>query len=140
MLSMSHQDAIYTSTEVILYVVAFPDHFPDQESFDHLSATGHLICYGFHSNVPKGAQWLSPAAWVSMALGMLKMPRFDPMELVTTSRSVSGFNLSFFADEQELIARSVSVQYSGVNFPLSRIIMIPSHLFLSIFFFYWQIF
>lgn len=78
-----------------------------QESFNHLAATGHLVCYGFHSNVPKGAEWLSPSAWVRMAFGMARLPHFDPMELVTTSRSVSGFNLSFFADEDELIAKCV---------------------------------
>lgn len=78
-----------------------------QESFKHLAATGHLVCYGFHSNVPKGAAWLSPAAWVTMALGMSRLPHFNPLELVTTSRSVSGFNLSFFADEHELTATCV---------------------------------
>jgi len=78
-----------------------------QASYDHLASTGHLVVYGFHSNVPKASPWLSPAAWASMALGMARLPRFDPMDLVTTSRSVSGFNLSFFADEAELIQRCV---------------------------------
>lgn len=76
-----------------------------QASYDHLAATGHLVCYGFHSNVPKGSAWLSPSAWASMALQLWRLPRFDPMHLVTSSRSVSGFNLSFFADESELILR-----------------------------------
>ena len=76
-----------------------------QESYNHLASTGHLVVYGFHSNVPKASPWLSPAAWAGMALGMARLPRFDPMDLVTTSRSVAGFNLSFFADEAELIQR-----------------------------------
>ena len=31
------------------------------------------------------------------------MPRFDPMELTLESRSVAGFNLSFFEKEHEMI-------------------------------------
>lgn len=38
-----------------------------------------------------------------MILGMLKMPKFDAMALVVESRAVIGFNLSFFAEEHQLI-------------------------------------
>lgn len=31
------------------------------------------------------------------------MPKFDPMQMVLDSKTVSGFNLSFFADEKDLI-------------------------------------
>ena len=34
---------------------------------------------------------------------MCRMPAFDPMPLVTDSKTVAGFNLSFFADEHDLI-------------------------------------
>ena len=39
-----------------------------------------------------------------MALGMARMPKFDPMDLVVSSKNVCGFNLSFFADETALVA------------------------------------
>jgi hypothetical protein len=35
---------------------------------------------------------------------MARMPKFDPMDLVLNSKAIMGFNLSFFADEHELIA------------------------------------
>lgn len=38
-----------------------------------------------------------------MIAGMIKMPKFDAMALVVESRAVIGFNLSFFAEEHELI-------------------------------------
>lgn len=73
------------------------------DSYAHLSQNGKLVVYGFHTNLPQGADLLSPAAWVKMAWKLAAMPKFDPMEMVLSSRSVCGFNLSFFADEHELI-------------------------------------
>lgn len=58
-----------------------------------------LITYGFHSNLPKAADLLSPIAWLKMLRGLTQMPSFDPMSLVLDSKAVMGFNLSFFADE-----------------------------------------
>ncbi len=31
------------------------------------------------------------------------MPKFDPMQMCMDSKTVAGFNLSFFADERQLI-------------------------------------
>ena len=38
-----------------------------------------------------------------MVLKASRMPAFDPMELVTSNRSVLGFNLSFFANEMGML-------------------------------------
>jgi len=79
-----------------------------QKSYDLLCKTGRLVVYGFHSNLPRcdgGLGMLSPLSWMRMGLDILRMPRFDPMELTLTSKAVLGFNLSFFADEHELCAR-----------------------------------
>ena len=73
------------------------------QSYDHLSQSGRVITYGFHSNLPKTG-FLSPFAWLKLIAGLILMPRFDPMELVLKSKSVCGFNLSFFSEEHELIA------------------------------------
>jgi NADPH:quinone reductase-like Zn-dependent oxidoreductase len=48
-----------------------------QESYNHLSMTGRLIVYGFHSNLPMGRDMLSPLEWVGMALKQQRMPQFD---------------------------------------------------------------
>ena len=78
------------------------------KSYEHLAQSGRLIVYGFHTNLPRGVGLLSPLAWASMAVGLLSMPRFDSMQMVLDSKSVLGFNLSFFAEEHELIARYLS--------------------------------
>ena len=61
--------------------------------------------FGFHSNLPKEQTSLSPLSWLRMARDVLRMPKFDAMVLTLESKSVLGFNLSFFADEKELCAK-----------------------------------
>jgi synaptic vesicle membrane protein VAT-1 len=73
------------------------------DSYNHLTRNGKLVTYGFHSNIPKASQFISPIEWVKMIWKMIIMPKFDPMDLVLSSKAISGFNLSFFADEIELI-------------------------------------
>jgi 2-desacetyl-2-hydroxyethyl bacteriochlorophyllide A dehydrogenase len=73
------------------------------ESYEHLTQCGKLILYGFHSNLPKASSLLSPLAWLGMIYKTLVMPKFEPMDLVTSNKSVCGFNLSFFSGEHALI-------------------------------------
>jgi NADPH:quinone reductase-like Zn-dependent oxidoreductase len=73
-----------------------------QASYDNLAMCGTLVIYGFHSNLPHSSL-LSPMDWLQMIWGMVMMPKFDPMQMVLDSKTVSGFNLSFFADEKDLI-------------------------------------
>jgi NADPH:quinone reductase-like Zn-dependent oxidoreductase len=72
-------------------------------SYGHLAQTGRLIIFGFHSNLPMGKHMLSPIEWIRMAKKMNSMPAFDPMDLTVSNKSVLGFNLSFFADEREVV-------------------------------------
>jgi len=74
-----------------------------QDSFDQLCPTGRLIVFGFHSNLPMGRDSLNPLEWMRMISKASKMPAFDPMELVTSNKSVLGFNLSFFSDETGML-------------------------------------
>eukprot|EP00606_Chrysophyceae_sp_TOSAG23-5_P000228 GSChrysophyteH2.ASY1.ANO1.1744.1 assembled CDS len=74
-----------------------------QESYEHVARCGTLVIYGFHSNLPKASELLSPLNWLNMGMSRVKMPRFDPMELTLESRSVAGFNLSFFEKEHKMI-------------------------------------
>lgn len=73
------------------------------DSYEHLSKCGRLIVYGFHSNLPKVSDFLSPWAWIGMVLKIFQMPKFDAMDMTMNSKGVLGFNLSFFADETALI-------------------------------------
>lgn len=74
-----------------------------QDSYEHTARCGSLVIYGFHSNLPKASTLLSPLAWIRMIRDVFKMPAFDPMELTLESRTVAGFNLSFFEKEHEMI-------------------------------------
>ena len=83
-------------------------------SYAHLARCGRLIVYGFHTNVPKTGL-LSPFAWIMMIIRLLRIPHFDPMQMVLDSKAVMGFNLSFFADEVDLIANYMSQIISWVE-------------------------
>ena len=72
-------------------------------SYDALSKCGSLVVYGVHSMLPRGAGFLSPLTWIKMILSILNIPKFDPMQMILSSKSVNGFNLSFFGDEVDII-------------------------------------
>lgn len=74
------------------------------ESYIHLAPSGRLIIFGFHSNLPLGRALLSPLEWLRMAGRMVSMPKFDAMDLTVSNKSVLGFNLSFFANEVEVLS------------------------------------
>lgn len=85
------------------------------DSYEHLSRCGRLVTYGFHSNLPKASSLLSPFEWMRMIYRVLAMPKFDPMSLVLDSKAVLGFNLSFFADEHELVRKYFEQIYLWVE-------------------------
>jgi synaptic vesicle membrane protein VAT-1 len=76
-----------------------------KDSYDHLAAAGRVIVYGFHSNLPLGQDMLSPKEWIGMVLKMFKTPKFNPMELTASNKSIMGFNLSFFVNEIEMLGQ-----------------------------------
>ena len=74
-----------------------------QESYNHLAPTGRLIVFGFHSNLPMGNDMLHPLEWLRMIQKMSRLPKFNPMRLTATNKSLLGFNLSFFVEEVEML-------------------------------------
>jgi 2-desacetyl-2-hydroxyethyl bacteriochlorophyllide A dehydrogenase len=66
-----------------------------RSSYDALAQTGRLVIFGFHTNLPTVSSTLSPLHWLRMAKGIASMPAFEPMDLVLSSKSIHGFNLSF---------------------------------------------
>ena len=73
-----------------------------KDSYNHLDACGSLVVYGFHSNLPKATD-LNPVNWIKIIARMARMGGFDPMDLTLNSKSISGFNLSFFEGEHDII-------------------------------------
>ena len=71
-----------------------------RQSFRHLGRPGKLVVYGFHSMLAKGT---SRAPWPRLLLAWLRTPRFDPLRMTNSNRSVLAFNLSYLFREGELL-------------------------------------
>jgi NADPH:quinone reductase-like Zn-dependent oxidoreductase len=71
-----------------------------KESYNHLRPTGKLITYGSHSLFSKAGGKLS---YLKAGLGLLKTPKFAPLDMISRNKSVVGFNLSFLFDQADLI-------------------------------------
>lgn len=62
-----------------------------KQSYRHLAPTGRLVVYGFASMLPKNGR----PNWLALARDWLRTPRFDPMDMTQSNRSVLAANLSF---------------------------------------------
>ena len=71
-----------------------------RQSYRHLARPGKLVVYGFHSMLRRGT---SRASWPRLALAWLRTPRFDPLRMTNSSRSVLAFNLSYFFGQDDLL-------------------------------------
>jgi NADPH:quinone reductase-like Zn-dependent oxidoreductase len=76
-----------------------------KQSYDCLRPTGKLIAYGSHSILPQSGS--GRMNYLKAGLGLLKMPRFNPMTLITDNKSVIGFNLSFLFDRDDLVGEGM---------------------------------
>jgi synaptic vesicle membrane protein VAT-1 len=71
-----------------------------KDSYAHLRTPGKLIVYGFHTMMPKSG---GKPNWAKLALGWLRTPRFNPLDMTTSSKSILAFNLSYLFEEQWLL-------------------------------------
>lgn len=69
-------------------------------SYAHLRRAGKLVVYGFHSMMPKTG---GKPRWTKLALDWLRTPRFSPLEMTESSKSVLAFNLSYLFDRTDLM-------------------------------------
>ncbi|QKK01529.1 MAG: zinc-binding dehydrogenase [Pseudomonadota bacterium] len=60
-------------------------------SYAHLAPTGRLVVYGFASMLPKNGR----PNWLRLARDWLRTPRFNPLDMTQSNRSVLAANLSF---------------------------------------------
>lgn len=75
-----------------------------QDSFDILAPMGKLICYGFHTMLPKDKGRLN---WFKLALNYLKTPKFNPLNMTTQNKSLVTFNLSFLFEHNNLLQEAM---------------------------------
>lgn len=76
------------------------------DSYAHLRPAGKLVVYGFASMLPRTG---GRPRWLKLAWDWLRTPRFSPLELTTSSRSVLAFNLSYLFDRTELMAEAMGL-------------------------------
>ena len=74
-----------------------------QASFDALAPMGKLVIYGFASMLPKDGR----LNWAKLAWDWWRTPRFNPLAMTTSNRSVLAANLSFLSAEAPLLRRGM---------------------------------
>jgi NADPH:quinone reductase-like Zn-dependent oxidoreductase len=74
-------------------------------SYEHVRTPGKLVVYGFHTMMPKTG---GKPNWLKLILGYLRTPRFNPLDMTQTSKSVLAFNLSYMFEEQWLLDEAMT--------------------------------
>ena len=74
-----------------------------KNGYEHLAPCGKLIVYGFHSMLPRTGGVLTVLQWLRMARDWVLTPRFDPLTMVSSNKSVLAFNLSFLFSRRDLL-------------------------------------
>ena len=75
-----------------------------KQSYEHLRPTGRLVVYGFATMLRKGH---GKPSWPGLAWAWLRTPRFDPLEMTNSNRSVLAFNLSYLFTEKTLLVEAM---------------------------------
>ena len=96
------------------YDLIFDANGPEtlRQSYAHLRPTGKLIVYGFHSLLPKQGGRIR---YGKAALGLLKLPRFNPLRMTSENKSVIAFNLSFLFDRSDLLQEAMTALNAWVE-------------------------
>lgn len=81
-------------------------------SYAHLAPGGKLVVYGFHTMFRRG---FGRAPWLKLTRDWLRTPRFNPLDMTQSNRSVLAFNLSFMAHRREVLARAMQQLLDWAN-------------------------
>lgn len=76
-----------------------------KQGFDHLRPTGKLVVYGFHTLLPKQGGRIK---YLKAALGLSRIPRFNPLNMTNQNKSVLAFNLSFLFEREDLLQAAIA--------------------------------
>src|SRR5215203_6312274 len=88
------------------YDLVFDANGPETlaQSYAHLKPTGKLLVYGFHTLLPKQGGRIN---YLKAVLGLLRLPRFNPLCMTSENKGVVAFNLSFLFDRTDLLHAAV---------------------------------
>jgi synaptic vesicle membrane protein VAT-1 len=70
-----------------------------KQSYVHLAPMGKLCIYGFASMLPHNGR----LNWMKMAYDWLRTPRFSPLDMTQSNKSVLAANLSFLSEHAGLL-------------------------------------
>ena len=70
-----------------------------KQSYQHLAPMGKLCVYGFASMLPHNGK----LNWLKMAIDWLRTPRFNPLDMTQSNKSVMAANLSFLSEHAGLL-------------------------------------
>ncbi len=89
------------------YDLVFDANGPESlaQSYAHLKPTGKLLVYGFHTLLPKQGGRIN---YFKATLGLLRMPRFNPLSMTSENKGVVAFNLSFLFVQTDLLHAAVN--------------------------------
>ncbi len=76
-----------------------------KKGYAQLKPTGKMISYGFASMMDPNTSFTN---WFKLIIGFLKIPRFNPLNMVSENKSIVCFNLSFLFDRQDLIQQGAN--------------------------------
>jgi NADPH:quinone reductase-like Zn-dependent oxidoreductase len=113
-----------TGVDVVFDAVGGPGL---RRGFDALRPGGRLIVYGFAEMLPRGGR----RNWPVLAWRYLRMPRFNPLQMTQSNRTVGGFNLvylwgrpvlftSAIGELMGMVARKEIRPVVGRTFPFAR--------------------
>lgn len=83
-----------------------------KQSFKHLTSTGRLVVYGFHTMMPKKG---GKPNLMKLILDYFRTPRFNPIQMTTENKSVMAFNLSYLFNQKSILSDSINHLLSGLK-------------------------
>lgn len=75
-----------------------------KHSYDHLAPTGKVLCYGFHSMLPKSGGRLN---YFKLVKTYFQTPRFNPLDMTNLNKSLVTFNLSYLFDKKDMFKEAI---------------------------------
>lgn len=75
-----------------------------KESYRHLAPMGKLVVYGFQTMLKRGTFHM---AWGKALIDFIFTPRFNPLEMTSSNKSVLAFNLSYLFEESTLFREAI---------------------------------
>ena len=81
------------------------------QGYHHLAPAGRLVVYGHATMLDRGGK---KTPLYKLAWRWLRTPRFNPLHMTTSNRSVLAFNLSFLFDHKEMLAEAMADLLAGV--------------------------